>query len=266
MNSFLLKLKNTIKGEPLYRVYRDKGDELNKQKNYEEALELYIRSYKYSLKENDSSLMILMRIVKIADKKGNNQITEKWINEFDNIKNTENNPEYALFGKVKILISINRISDAIIELNKMYQNKMSYYDFHLKHKYYQICYKKLKLIKTQLHHCIIKRIFFLAHHYDLSDMFKKRKESLNQRYKALTGKDSKFALVEDKKDEYRGSIFLADDQDKEMINLFKRGKFTTGYNQFKEDVDKILVKESHILEKVENMSTQEFNEYFKLIN
>ncbi len=265
MNSFLFKLKNSLKSEPLYRKYRDKGDESTKKGNFEEALEYYIKAYEYSIKETNSSFTLLNKIVKVSNKIGNKQITERWINEFDNIKNTENNPEYALFGKVKILIAINRISDAIVELNKMNPNKMSYYDFHLKHKYYQICYKKQKLIKTQLHHCIIKRIYFLAHHYDLSDMFKKRKEFLNQRYKALTGKDSKFALTEDKKDEYRGSIFLADDQDKEIMNLLKRGKFTISYNQFKEDVDKILVKESHILEKVENMSTRKFNEYFKLI-
>ncbi len=256
MKNILFKIKNLFNNQPQYRIFRDRGDELNKQKKYDEALELFIKSYQHSIKEADNSLTILIRIVKIADKIGNNQITEKWINEFDNIKDTENNPEYARFGKVKILISINRISDAIVELNKMNPNKMSYYDFHLKHKYYQICYKKMKLIKTQLHHCIIKRIYLLAHHNDLNNMFRENRESFNQRYKAFTGKERKQSATEDKKAEYRGSIFLTDDQDKEIINLLKRGKFTTSYNQFKED---------SFVDKIENVCTNEFNEYFKLI-
>lgn len=266
MKNILSRIKSKLKNQPIYRMYRDKGDELNKQKKYDEALELYIKSYQHSIKKADNSLTILMRIVKVADKLDKKQLVEKWINEFDNIKNTENNPEYALFGKVKILISINRISDAIVELNKMNPDKMSYYDFHLKHKYYQICYKKLKLIKTQLHHCIIKRLYLLAHHNDLNNFFRESRESFNQSYKAFTGKERKQSATEDKKDEYRGSIFLTDDQDKEIINLFKRGKFTNSYNQFKEDIDNILIKESSFVDKIENMGAKEFHEYFKLIN
>ena len=266
IKNILQKIKSSLKNEPIYRGLRNRGDDLFKQNNFEEAYELFVKSYKYSIKEADNSLTILMRIIKVANKLDKQQLVEKWIKEFDNLKKSEGNLEYALFGKVKILISINRISDAIVELNKMNPDKMSYYDFHLKHKYYQICYKKLKLIKTQLHHCIIKRLYLLAHHNDLNNFFRESRESFNQSYKAFTGKERKQSATEDKKDEYRGSIFLTDDQDKEIINLFKRGKFTNSYNQFKEDIDNILIKESNFVDKIENMDAKEFHEYFKLIN
>lgn len=256
-------LKSTFSNKPQYRLYRDKGDELNKQKKYEDALELYIKSFEYSLKENDSSLTLLNRIVKTADKIGNNQITEKWINEFDKIKNTENNPEYALFGKVKILISINRISDAIIELNKLNPDNMSFYDFHLKHKYYQICYQKEKLIKTQLHHCILKRLYLLAHHNEFNEIINKQTESINIRYKELTGKERSVRSQE--KEKYIGSIFFPDDKDKELVKLYNRGKFGTSYDQFKDDIDNILGRGNSFIDKIENMNQKEFHEYFKLI-
>ena len=117
--------------EPKHRIIRDKGQEFFKNKQYREAYELFKKSYQMSFNQYGSSISVYRMLIKTSMLLGDHTLLKIWLDEFDNLKKFEDDWDFKVFGRVQVLISIKKYSDAIVELNRIGVSKLEFYGHHL---------------------------------------------------------------------------------------------------------------------------------------
>ncbi|NQU26748.1 MAG: hypothetical protein HQ528_00515 [Candidatus Marinimicrobia bacterium] len=224
-----------------HRNIREEGDKCIKSGKIHEAYCLYEKAYKQSLLEPLSSISVIKKLVRTAHMLNDSKSVNMWLNELDKQSKKESRGEYS-FERIQVLISINNVDEAIVELNKSDLRSMSLFDIHKMHGYYVRCYKKLKLYKTAIHNYMLKNIY-LAKHYN----------SINNFHASLRG-DSQTGEFSD---------LFHEKMEKELLSLFKRANYSIQYKDYKNKILGIIDKSLYNSRVLSNSVNEKLAQYIK---